>query len=341
MKSVVLGCVFAILLFFVSVVRADERVGTFSIEEIRLRPTFLSTEADGGVFSLSDSSFSLRWRKDKKLSAFVGIGSELSRNLPIYYDALSEDRLGFYEAYAEYNTLYGRFRLGLLPLNFGYDGVLKFSERYYNRTLPVSQRIIGLRDEGVSFYTDYNGYYTELIAHNGEIDTPNDGRLWVTGNWGYTNDRNFRAQLSMQTGDVKSDIASTTNTIAGVVQGETAKWRNGLFFVNWYPRNWNVVAEFGGGEVVQSSHKGRYSHNLFEGTRFFSKNFGTGLRYDQLDPDRNVEGDIITEASLVLVFKSDDSTSGVYILGTKVIEESNEKPNDEVRLVWLLTPYSR
>lgn len=319
-----------------------ERIGTFSIEEVRLRATWLNVEDDGSDFSLSDSSFSLRWRRDKRISAFVAVGSELSRNQPVYYATMPEDRLGFYEAYAEYDGVYGRIRFGLIPLQFGYDGVLSSSERYFQRALPYTERIIGLRDQGLSFYTEHNGYYTQLAVHNGEVDAPSDGRPWISGNWGFSNKRHFRTQLSIQTGDVRGEVSSgASNTIAGVVNGETAHWRNGLFFMHWYPRRWNIVVQMGGGEVQQGDREGRYNTNMIELTRYFSKGFGLGLRYDQLDPDRKTDGDMRTEASLVAVLKSDDSTSSLYLLGTKVIEEAHERPNDQLRLVWLLTPFSR
>ncbi len=318
-----------------------EQVGLLSIEMLRLRPTLHSHESVGASFSLSDSAFGLRFKKDKNISAYVEVGSELSRNLPIYYADQPEDRLGFSMAYAEYLGVYGRVRFGLIPLNFGYDGFIDSHENIYNNALAYSERIIGLTDQGISFYTENNGYYTQIAAHNGEIDTTSDGRVWTSGNWGFVNGRHFRTQLSLQTGSVKSSVASTTNTIAGVLPGETTLWRNGMLFVNWYPRNWNVVAQIGGGEAKQNSRVGRYNNSMFEVTRTVSKNFSAGFRYDQLDPDRKMDGDILTDLSLALVFKSADSTSQVIVLATKSVEESGEIPDDQLRLVWLLTPFAR
>ncbi|MCB0350283.1 MAG: hypothetical protein KDD38_03810 [Bdellovibrionales bacterium] len=332
---------FSLALLFSLNSSADEPVGTLSIEMLRLRPTLLSDESVGASFSLSDSAFGLSWRKNKKLSAYVEVSSELSRNLPVYYSAAQVDRIGFSMAYAEYLGVYGRIRFGLIPLNFGYDGVLASHENIYNNALPYSERIIGLTDQGISFYTENNGYYTELVVHNGEIDTASDGRIWTSGNWGFTNGRHFRTQLSLQTGYVKSSVASSTNSLAGVLPNQTALWRNGIFFLNWYPRNWNIVAQIGGGEVKQDSQEGRYNNSMIEVTRSISKNFTAGFRYDQLDPDRKTDGDILTDLSLALTFKSADSTSQVIVLATKSIEESGEIPDDQLRLVWLLTPYAR
>src|SRR5690606_34021741 len=133
--------------------------------------------------------------KDRKLSAYIAVGSTLSRNLPAYYAVVPHEELGFYEAYGEYVGVNGQLRMGLIPLNFGYDGILDQSERIFKRALPYSERILGLRDLGLSYFTSHNGYYTEIVGHNGEIDNQQDGRLWTTGRWGWSNDRNFRAQI--------------------------------------------------------------------------------------------------------------------------------------------------
>jgi hypothetical protein len=321
---------------------ADEKIGMFSIDSVFLRPEYISHEENGADISLSDSQFSLGWKKDNSFSAHMTVGSELQRNLPVYYATIPEDRLGFIEAYALYQNVYGEFRFGLIPILFAYDGRIKPSERYYNRSQIYSHRVIGLTDQGLSFWTSHNGYYTQLAMHDGEIDTTSDGRPWVTGLWGYTNDRNVRSQLSIQTGSVKKEVSlGATNSLAGVSNGDTAKWRSGNLFVNWYPRYWNIVFEFTGGEVQQGDDEGRYRAYMIEVSHFFTKNFGVGARYDDFDPNTDLTGDRQMDTSFVIVGKSDDSTSAFYLLGTKSNEQRGELPNDELRVVWVLTPYSR
>jgi hypothetical protein len=330
-----------LLFSFLCRAHADERVGSFQIDQILMRPTLVSHEIEGEEFSLSDSSLTVSWKRDEKIAAYFTLGSELSRYMPIYYNVTPEDKIAFTEAYAQFENAYGRLRFGLIPLNFGYDAVIKSSERYFKRALPYSEGLIGVRDYGISYFTSHRGYYTQLAFHNGEIDSTSDGRLWTSANWGYTNERTWTVQMSLQTGYVKGTISNPSNVIAGVVPGETAKWRNGLFYAHWHPRNWNVVFQAGGGEVDQDQDTGRYYTSMLEATRLFSKNFGAGIRIDEFDPNRNLNDDKITESSLLLLFKSADSTSDFYLLGTKVLEEANEVPNDELRLVWLLTPNSR
>ncbi|OFZ16897.1 MAG: hypothetical protein A2Z20_09600 [Bdellovibrionales bacterium RBG_16_40_8] len=334
---------FLFLVLFISFeALGAETVGSFFIQSIHLRPTFLSQEDTGADFSLADSTFAIGWKKNKNLSVFFEVGSEKLRNLPAYYAASEQNRLGFYKAFIEFQGVYGRFRFGLIPLNFGYDGILENYERIFNKSLLYSQRIIGISDYGMSFFSELNGYYTQLTIHNGEIDTTSDGRLWVSGNWGYTDGRNFRTQLSLQTGYVRGDVSTgATNTLAGVVNGEIALWRNGVIFANWYQRNWNVVMQFGGGEVKQDDDTGRYSTEMYELTNTFTKNLGVGVRYDKLNPNRKASGDGVTEVSLMFLLKSIDSTSNFVILGTKAIEESSERHNDQLRIEWVLTPFAR
>ena len=320
---------------------ALEKVGEFKIETITLRPTWVSDEQTGADFVLSDSVAAFSWSKDKKLSVLAGVGSTLERNLPVYYTATNEDELGFYEMYAQYQGVYGKTRFGLIPLNFGYDGVIESSHRYFERALPYKQRAFGLRDYGFSFYTENKGYFTEIIAHNGEVDTTSDGRLWTTARWGFDKGKDFRAQVSLQTGYVKDEVSlgNTENVLGGVTNGETAKWRNGLIFLNWYPRRWNVVFQYGGGEFVQGDREGQFSTQTLTVTRLFNNQYGAGFRYDEFDPNSDLSNDKITEYSLLLLAKSIDSTSTVYLAGTKVEEQGTEVANDQLRLVWLLTPY--
>lgn len=339
LRSFVLLVVFFLPFVFVS---ANEKVGTFAIESVHLRPTLTTTEDTGGDFDLADSQFALSWEKDNSTSAHFSMGSELNRGLPVYYAVAPEDKFGFIEAYAEYKFVYGMFQVGLIPLNFGYDGVLKLNERYFNYSLINTSRVIGSSDLGVSFFTENNGYYTQLIAHNGEIDTTSDGQIWATGNWGYTNERDLNIRLSLQTGYVEKEVSlGGANTLGGVTNGSTARWRNGAFFVNWYPRNWNVVLQTFSGGLVQGEYRSRYTSNLFQVDHFFSKNFGAGLRYDEFEPNSKASGDKKTETSLVFIAKTNDSTSAFTIIGTKTNEQKNEISNDTLRVVWILNPYTR
>ena len=62
------------------------------------------------------------------------------------------------------------------------------------------------------------------------------------------------------------------------------------------------------------------------------------LRYDYLEPDTNTDLDIIKEVSVGVIFKNAKQTSWIKLIGTKRIEEGRQRPDDQLRLVWQLTP---
>lgn len=321
---------------------AEEKIGTFAIENIRLRPTYNSAESSGGQFAMADSAFSLRWSKANSLSAVVEVGPLAARYKPIYVDPATEAGYGFTQAYAEYSGIYGRVRFGLIPTNYGYDGSVNSNLRLFSPGQLIQNRLVAYDDNGISFFTQHNGYFTELIVHNGEIENSNEGRLWATSNFGWTNNRDWRTQLSLSTGTVNGTASTAaTTTIAGVKNAETAKWRHADFFANWSVRDWNVVLEAAGGQVEQSDHSGGYAFDRVEISRFFSKNFGSGLRYDYFDPDTNIGKNAMTNIGLMLAIRSDDATSTLAIVGTKVLEEGHQVNNDQIMVSWLLTPYTR
>jgi hypothetical protein len=326
---------------------SSEKVGHLTVEDVLLRPTYKSTESEGGQFGFGDSSFKVRWEKGQNISATIAVGSVLQKNVPeIYLAEAPADTLGFYEAYAEYKGVYGRVRAGLQPLEFGYYGSQPDMERIFPRPLLYQQRVIGLRDYGVGFYTTYNGYYTELIAHNGEVDqTAQDGDIWVTARWGWTNDRNIRVQFSGQTGHTKpvstvaGSGASSTTPLAGWDYTRSALWRFGSLSAHWYPSNWEISAQVTAGERVQDEVTSGLISTQFEVINYMGDNWGAGLRHDGFDPNNKISGDKQTQLSGLIFVKSSDSTSLVSVVYSKNFEEVNEIPNDEVMVSWRLTPF--
>ena len=327
---------------FSTVAYGAERVGILDVSEVLLRPALILVEGDGMEFDLQDSRFKVGWRRDRNFSSTLAIGSRSSTNLPQFFSEEAPDRdLGIFEAYAQYEGVYGRFRAGLIPLSFGHDATVSAHDRVFPRPMIYSERLVALRDFGVSFYTSYNGYYTELIAHNGEIDhKPNDGNLWLTSRWGWSNERDFSVQISAQAGSTNKEATENgASGLAGFDSERDAQWRSASFFAAWNSRKWEVVYQSSSGEVEQDSDKGRFVSHQFDLTHYFRPTFGMGLRYDSLDPNTRESGDQETRSSLVLIFQSEDGSSAVHLVGTKRRLEKNDINNDEIRLSWRLTPF--
>lgn len=339
---------FAIFTLVFSWAHAQERAGEMSIDEIMVQPTYSSVETAGGEFSFGSSSFSLLWNYENRYRARLSLGGNGLRGTPRIYEAADPtDQIDFYEAYGEYDGYYGRFRFGLLPINFGHGGTLRESQLVFQRAYIYSYRIVALRDFGVSFYTENNGYYTELVAHNGELDESNrDGEVWATMRWGYDNERNMSVQMSAQSGRTTTDSTNATGPgnagdsgLAGYDATMNSLWRLGSFSVHWYPRKWDVVLQTTYGEREQKSEEGSFSSHQLDAIHMVENFWGLGLRYETYDPNRDIEDDGFASTSLALVTGSKQALSRVFFIATKKVEEGKDVSSDEFRLVWRLTPY--
>jgi hypothetical protein len=322
---------------------AGERIGEFFIQDIILRPTFFSRESEGGEFSLGESLIRFSWRRDQKLSTQFALGSLTERPIPRYYDAQDTvDTIGVVEAFMEYQGVYGRMRMGVMPLNFGYEGYLPNASLNFNRSQLYLNRYIIFRDFGLSIYSEFNGFYTEVIAHNGEGGATNqDGKIWLTPRWGWTNDRELRVQVSGQAGYTGPE-ATATNGASGFMgfdNNKGALWRFGAFTVHYFPKNWDIVLQANYGELEQGGARGSFSGEQLDLFHFFKNGWGLGFRYDNLDPNRNVSDDAITNSSLAIVYGDKGATSRVYLITTKRVEEGTDISSDELRFIWRVTPY--
>lgn len=333
---------FVIFTLVFSWAHAQERAGEMSIDEIMVQPTYSSIEAAGGDFSFGSSSFSLLWNYENRYRARLSLGGNGLRPTPRIYDSADPtDQIDFYEAYGEYDGFYGRFRFGLLPLNFGHGGGLREAQLVFQRAHIYSSRIIALRDFGISFYTENKGYYTELVAHNGELDASSrDGEVWATVRWGYDNQRDIDIQMSAQSGRTTTDAtAAGASGLAGFDATENSLWRYGSFSVHWYPKKWDVVLQSTYGEREQKGEEGSFNSHQFDAIHMVKNFWGLGLRYETYDPNRDIEDDGFSSTSLAVVAGSKQALSRVFLIATKKVEEGKDVSSDEFRLVWRLTPY--
>jgi hypothetical protein len=212
----------------------------------------------------------------------------------------------------------------------------------FNRSQLYLDRFVVYRDFGVSFYTEYNGFYTEIIGHNGEGSSDNqDGKIWTTARWGWTNDRHLRVQFSAQTGRTSpASTATGESGFSGFISSEPALWRLGALSLHYFPQRWEIVFQANAGQMEQSSNKGAYQGEQLDVFHFFEKKWGLGLRYDRLDPNRELSGDAITNTSLAIAYQELGATSRFYLITTKRVEEGTDISSDELRFIWRITPYN-
>lgn len=326
------------VLLFSGSLFAREQLGQLKVDNLVVRPQFYLVEPAKAEFQIGDSLFSVRWDMDTRIGAVFTVGAKTLLGTSVHYtDNVSED-LGFIEAYGEYLSDYGTFRAGLQPVMLGNEGAVGESDLDMPRSLLYQRRLAPLRDVGFSYAVDFNGYFTRLMVHNGESGSNIDGRPWVTGRWGWSKPGRWRLGFSGQTGSTKPTATVGSNdTLAGVDENENAQWRMGGPFLVWTPHQWRVAVEGYLGEMDQRSEVRKYSVGYvkvsYEGPKWF-----WGLRFDQFDPNHSVDSDIERQVSLAFGMTSERRTSRVFLVLTKAFEVGSQQPNDELRLIWHLTP---
>lgn len=315
-----------------------EDIGELKIHDVLLRPQFILKEPQEGTFKMGESSFALRWELEETFRGVIRVGSRELMNASARYTPLLNEDVTLVEAFGEFNSPYGRFRMGRIPTDFGLEGKMWERELIFPRAMLFRERIVALRDIGASYFVSYNDFYTGLVVHNGESDSDQDGRMWYTGQWGYQFP-NLDLGFSGQTGSTTpASSSASTDTLASVDVTKNSKWRLGGLYLDWTPRNWRLSFEAYGGEREQVENVRRFATGHVDLAHNLSETFAIAVRYDLFDPDLKISTNLVQEASLALTLSNKTHSSNLILIGTQVFEESNEVPNNEIRLIWSLSP---
>jgi hypothetical protein len=316
-----------------------ENLGTLSISDVLLRPQFTaapSSVASKG-FTIGESSLAVKWDYENVFSGHVRIGAQDLIGPPAHYtQTVNANSLAMVEAYAEYDHPYGRFRLGMQPIDFGLEGSKSEGDLIFPRSLLFERRIVGLRDIGFGYYIDYNNFYTEFVIHNGEGGNAVDNNYWYTARWGYKGDR-FELGMSGQTGRTSPDATiASGDTLAGVIVAQPEKWRMGGLYFSWRPKRVVLETEAYVGQLVQADTT-RFAAGHLDAGYEFLETFSTHLRYDVLDPNLNINDDAIHRAALAIVFANKSRNSRLILMAAHDFNEGR-KADDQYRVIWSLSP---
>lgn len=316
-----------------------EDIGVLKIHDLLLRPNFVLREPQQGLFSVGESSFALRWELEDRFAGVLRIGPRsLLNTLGRYDPAADEDDVTLVEAFGEYKHPYGRFRMGRLPVEFGYEGQLWERSLIFPRSLLFQQKAMMLRDVGVSYEVSHNNFFTGFVVHSGESDSDKDGRTWYTARWGYRTEK-FEVGLSGQTGSTKpSATAASADTLAGVDPNREAKWRIAGLHGVLHKRTWQWIIEFYLGEREQETKIGHFNSARTDLSFDLTKTFSAHIRYDQFDPNGKMGGDTLKDLSIALMLSNETHSSNFILVGTHKFEQDKQVSNDELRLIWSLSP---
>lgn len=333
-----------IIFLFIGVVplgllaQAEDQRGMLSLETLVLRPQFQLQEPSASEFSMGESLFALQWLLSDKVKGRFAVGPKSLLGTSARYSSSLSEEISFIEAYGEMKFDYGQIRAGLVPLGFGFEGGRKESQLLLGRSLLFQKRVVPLRDLGFGFLTENGAFFTQFLVHNGESGPDQDGQPWLTAKWGRRSGEDFVFGVSATTGSTRSVATSSSqDTLAGVNTGINALWRWMGPYLAWKSSRWEVVAEGYWGELEQRDQTRSMASALFSATRHF-KDSSIGFRYDYFDPHHRQDRDAITQLSAAFCFGSQDSNSKLLLLGQKNFEQGAEKANDELRIIWVLTP---
>ncbi|MGZ3723787.1 MAG: hypothetical protein ACXVA9_12680 [Bdellovibrionales bacterium] len=315
-----------------------EDIGELKIHDLLLRPNFGLHEGREGNFSIGESSFALRWELEQKFAGIIRIGPRTLINPTARYTPKVNDDVTLVEAFAEYNDVYGRFRMGRMPVEFGLEGRMWERNLIFPRSLLFQKRAMMLRDVGISYDVTQGDWYTGFVVHNGESDNDVDGRSWYTARWGYKGET-FEIGAAGQTGSTRpTSTALSGDTLANVDPTVNEKWRLGGLYTNISVKKIDWVLECYMGELEQETKVTKYATGHTDLSYIFSKRFSTHVRYDFFDPNIRLYGDQERQISLALMLSNQSHSSNLILVGTKALGEGVAIHNDEIRLIWSLSP---
>jgi hypothetical protein len=315
----------------------DDEIGTIKLSRFLLEPTFAwrdpdtfdrtTSETRRTGFGLQQYQLAARWENDTAITGHFAMGSLLNLNRTRETTGVPPSSMGVIEGYAQWQAPVGQVRAGLIPIFYGLEGQLLEADLDFPRSLFFQLRYMPLRDYGVSYSLRHENFHSQFSVHNGESAEDLDGRQAATGVWGWTGPAGVHAGVS---GHLSRPINVATNQDARVRFGNAylgfQVYGSGI----WMEGNLGDRRESSSGVEVTTP----VSHFHIDALAKVWKDFGFQARFDELDPNRDLAGDRVREMTVGLSWHNTTRTQHLYLLAIKRTEESIERLNDELRLVW-------
>ncbi|MEQ1875848.1 MAG: hypothetical protein ABL958_04320 [Bdellovibrionia bacterium] len=310
---------------------AAEQIGTLTVSDLMLEPTFITAEPDGTsshAFIPGRSYLGFGWKQDSVISARLMLGSRALIVQPARYGT-QDETFGVIEGYAQADTAYGLVRMGYIPIPFGLEGAQAEYEQLFPLSLIYQTRNLMRRDLGFSYSISHNSFDSSFAVHNGEGAEDRDRRLWYTARLAW----NGPARSSI-------GVSGMTGRQVDLVTQREEKIRSGNFFAGFNVYGLGLIAE---GTMTTTLYQGnlvrQLGHYHIDALHPLAANVGIQLRYDFFDPDHGIQNDQQKDVTLGLRFGSQYKTSCVYLLGVKRLEEGTELNNDRLLLIWRMSPW--
>ena len=133
------------------------------------------------------------------------------------------------------------------------------------------------------------------------------------------------------------NIICSGSTLGGFDSKKKAEWKIGGIFYHYNYKNFKTAFEASFGEMSQSLNKNEFYlwHLDF---LYRLDNIGFHLRYDNLEPNVNLENDELVEITFGFSIKSEYNNSIFSVFGVRVKEEGEDIANDRLQIGWKIHP---
>ena len=321
---------------------AQESLGTLGVSGIFLEPTFIFSEPNRSSFDAGRSFLAISWTREPVLSATLKVGSRSLIGNPARYGPAPVDQLGLVEGYAQADSVVGRIRAGLVPISFSLEGGDTEERLRFPRSLLFANRIINLRDYGVSYHIGYEGLFSDWSVHNGEGGTDLDNKMWFTFRAGYQLGRRYKFGISGSTGATSPDSTNNQATNwdsakAGLNIAESSRIRLANFFAEAQFERVNILTEITSGDTRQESGDGKLGGGHFDIEWDTSDTHSLLARYDRFDPSVS-GGDKVNEYMVGWSWKSLYQNSVLYVFASKQVFEGASQDAHRALILWRITP---
>lgn len=301
---------------------------SISINDLFLQPRLRIVEKSSGGFQAIDANVSMLTKIDAWFDAQVVLGSSSSLNQPAWVAPTSES-LTVLKAIGTYHSPFGDIYAGQFQVPWGLEGTISDKDLWFPRSLFYLNGVFPLYDLGAGYFIDWDKFNFYFAVHNGEgaLNPDRDNRLFVTGQWRYNGPANMKAGISATAGRVSAPNVLTERRLRGA---------NAFFGFHIFGLGLQLEGSFLQ-DLSQTLDKDVVAwHAALEHP--VTDNINALLRYEELNPNSRVESDVLGRAFIGAEIHNKSSTSRLFVFLVKNTESQNEIKNDEIQVMWRLTP---
>lgn len=125
-----------------AIAAAPQSLGELELSRLLIEPSFFVMEPKTSSFEMSKAMLGAVWRNDNRWSAHLTFGSSSMIGVPKRYGTLNQE-LSLLEAFGQWDSGVGVWRIGMIPLDFGLQGGSSEENIMVSARAVISKRLFG------------------------------------------------------------------------------------------------------------------------------------------------------------------------------------------------------